>query len=98
MAIRISPPSFGTNFSSPDPKVCLSLVGHASRTGSESYNDRLSVQRALYIRQSLEAVAPELAARLQTTGKAFPENLVGIGTDDARDALDRRVEFKIVGC
>jgi hypothetical protein len=28
----------------------------------------------------------------------FRENLIGTGTDDARDALDRRVEFKITGC
>jgi hypothetical protein len=28
----------------------------------------------------------------------FRENLVGTGTDDARDALDRRVEFKISEC
>jgi hypothetical protein len=26
------------------------------------------------------------------------ENLVGIGSDDVRDAIDRRVEFKVVDC
>jgi hypothetical protein len=26
------------------------------------------------------------------------ENIVGTGTDDVSDALDRRVEFKIVDC
>ena len=31
-------------------------------------------------------------------GQGSQESLVGTGTDDARDALDRRVEFKVVGC
>ena len=79
-------------------KVCLNVVGHASRTGSEQYNDHLSQQRAAYIKGRLAAEAPELASRLRTTGMGFRENIVGTGTDDARDALDRRVEFKITGC
>jgi hypothetical protein len=28
----------------------------------------------------------------------FRENIVGTGADDASDALDRRVEFKVVAC
>ena len=79
-------------------KVCMNVVGHASRTGSEQFNDRLSQQRAIYIKQRLEAEARELAARIRGTGRGFRENLVGTGTDDARDALDRRVEFKVSGC
>jgi outer membrane protein OmpA-like peptidoglycan-associated protein len=79
-------------------KVCMNVVGHASRTGSESHNDRLSQQRANFIKARLESEAPELSSRLRATGMGFRENLVGTGTDDARDALDRRVEFKITGC
>lgn len=79
-------------------KVCMNVVGHASRTGSEQYNDRLSQQRAAYVEQRLEAEAPELASRMRATGMGFHENIVGTGTDDARDALDRRVEFKIIDC
>ena len=79
-------------------KVCMNVVGHASRTGSEQFNDRLSQQRATYIKGRLEAEAPELASRIGATGMGFRENVVGTGTDDARDALDRRVEFKITGC
>jgi outer membrane protein OmpA-like peptidoglycan-associated protein len=78
--------------------VCITVVGHASRTGSEQFNDRLSQQRATYIKGRLEAEAPELASRIGATGMGFRENLVGTGTDDARDALDRRVEFKLTGC
>ena len=76
----------------------MNVVGHASRTGSEQFNDRLSQQRATYIKGRLEAEAPELASRIGATGMGFRENVVGTGTDDARDALDRRVEFKITGC
>jgi len=79
-------------------KVCMSVVGHTSRTGSQAYNDRLSLQRAAYIKQRLDNEAPPLASRTKASGVGFRENLVGTGTDDARDALDRRVEFKITEC
>jgi outer membrane protein OmpA-like peptidoglycan-associated protein len=79
-------------------KACLNVVGHTSRTGSVPYNDRLSLQRAAYIKQRLEREAPQLAPRTRAAGMGFRENLVGTGTDDARDALDRRVEFKVIEC
>jgi len=79
-------------------KACMNIVGHTSHTGSPALNDRLSEQRAAYIKQRLDAEAPELAARDGASGMGFRENIVGTGTDDARDALDRRVEFKITGC
>lgn len=78
--------------------VCLSLVGHTSRTGSEMVNDRLSLQRAQAMLRRLEQAAPELRGRLQASGVGFRENLVGSGTDDLRDALDRRVDFRVVAC
>lgn len=79
-------------------KVCMDVVGHTSRTGTELYNDRLSAQRATVIRQKLTTEAPELMTRTKASGVGFRENIIGTGTDDATDALDRRVEFKIVGC
>jgi outer membrane protein OmpA-like peptidoglycan-associated protein len=79
-------------------KVCMNVVGHTSLTGSQAYNDRLSQQRAAYIKKRLDTEAPELAARTRSSGKGFREPIVGTGTDDARDALDRRVEFKITEC
>ena len=66
--------------------VCLSVIGHTSRTGSETFNDRLSLQRAQAMLRRLEQAAPELRGRLQASGVGFRENLVGSGTDDARDA------------
>lgn len=41
---------------------------------------------------------PEIVGQLTSTGMGFRENLIGGGTDDARDALDRRVEFRVRGC
>jgi outer membrane protein OmpA-like peptidoglycan-associated protein len=79
-------------------KMCLNLIGHASRTGSEQFNDKLSLQRAASIKQRLESESPALSPRMRFTGMGYRENLVGTGTDDVRDALDRRVEFKVMTC
>ncbi|MBL8451708.1 MAG: OmpA family protein [Zoogloea sp.] len=79
-------------------KVCMNIIGHTSKTGSEQTNDRLSQQRAQFIKQRLEAEAPELGARTRASGQGFRQALVGTGSDDARDALDRRVEFKLSNC
>lgn len=79
-------------------KVCMDIVGHTSRTGSEAFNDRLSAQRAASIQKRLETESPGLTGRLKSSGVGFRENLIGTGTDDASDSLDRRVEFKINAC
>jgi hypothetical protein len=79
-------------------KVCMNVVGHTSHTGSEPANDALSLQRANFIRQRLSNEAATLGAKTRTTGMGFRQNIVGSGTDNAVDALDRRVEFRIVPC
>jgi outer membrane protein OmpA-like peptidoglycan-associated protein len=79
-------------------KACLTIVGHTSRTGTEQFNDRLSLQRAVSIQRRIETQSPETTGRLVSVGSGFRENLVGSGTDDLRDALDRRVEFKVRSC
>jgi outer membrane protein OmpA-like peptidoglycan-associated protein len=83
---------------STDTKVCMDIVGHTSKTGPESVNDALSLRRATYVKQRLGAEAAELANRTRSQGMGFRQNIVGSGTDDAVDALDRRVEFRIVPC
>jgi outer membrane protein OmpA-like peptidoglycan-associated protein len=77
---------------------CLQVVGHSSRTGAQDYNLALSAQRAGAVRDQLEAANPALARRIETAGVGWRENLVGIGSDDLKDAVDRRVEFKVVDC
>ena len=77
---------------------CLEIIGHTSRTGPESLNERLSLQRAEYIRTHLEAEAADLAGRVIAHGAGSRENLVGTGKDDVSDALDRRVAFQVISC
>ncbi len=79
-------------------KTCITVTGHTSRTGSDQANERLSLARAVSIQRRLEAAAPEMFGRLQASGQGFRENLVGTGSDDAGDALDRRVEFRVRAC
>lgn len=79
-------------------RVCMFITGHSSKTGSEQVNERLSLQRASSIQKRLEAYSNDLQGRLQPVGMGFRENIVGSGSDDLRDALDRRVEFKVRPC
>jgi outer membrane protein OmpA-like peptidoglycan-associated protein len=78
---------------------CFHIVGHSSHTGASRYNETLSLARAKKVQELMkEASFPEILERSKATGKGFQENLVGSGTDDARDAIDRRVEFLLVNC
>jgi outer membrane protein OmpA-like peptidoglycan-associated protein len=77
---------------------CLEIVGHTSATGLAALNDRLSGLRADYIKDRLEEENRSLRGRLIATGKGSREMMVGTGRDDASDALDRRVEFKVAKC
>ena len=78
--------------------TCLRVVGHTSRTGTAALNELLSQRRALVIERSLAARAGPNAGHISSTGVGSRENLIGLGTDDLRDALDRRVEFRVVDC
>jgi outer membrane protein OmpA-like peptidoglycan-associated protein len=77
---------------------CVTVLGHSSRTGSEQVNERLSLARASTLQRRLEGMSPTLLGRMQSVGMGFRENLIGTGTDDLRDALDRRVEFRVRNC
>ncbi|MEG0923316.1 MAG: OmpA family protein [Comamonas sp.] len=77
---------------------CLTVIGHTSRTGTEAVNARLSQSRAKVVRDTLVQNDKRLATRIDTDGVGWRNNIIGSGTDDARDALDRRVEFKVRGC
>jgi len=81
-----------------DTSHCLLIVGHASRTGTVAYNQQLSLARAEAIRERLAQTFPAVNARSTVEGRGFRQNIVGTGTDDERDELDRRVELFIVDC
>jgi outer membrane protein OmpA-like peptidoglycan-associated protein len=54
------------------------------------------VLRAEYIKDRLDMIEPELMRRIIASGVGASENLVGTSKDDESDALDRRVEFKVI--
>jgi outer membrane protein OmpA-like peptidoglycan-associated protein len=77
---------------------CLNITGHTSRSGSEQVNDRLSLARAETVKRLMVAEVAGLAKQLDASGVGYRENIIGTGSDDAADAVDRRVEFKVVDC
>jgi outer membrane protein OmpA-like peptidoglycan-associated protein len=77
---------------------CVTVSGHASVTGSAAANDRLSLARAERVRARLVAQEPALRGRSEAVGRGAREPIIGSGTDDLRDALDRRVEFRPARC
>ncbi len=78
--------------------ACLRLTGHASPTGSEALNDRLSLGRARRIERDLVDFDPDLRDRIDVQGVGAREPIVGTGADNATDVLDRRVDFQPVSC
>jgi outer membrane protein OmpA-like peptidoglycan-associated protein len=76
-------------------KACLQVTGNSSPTGSAVLNEQLSLLRAEYVKRVLEADAP-MDDRVIATGAGASDNLIGTGADDLSDALDRRVEFKVI--
>jgi len=78
--------------------TCMRVVGHTSKTGSAAINDTLSAARAAYVKERLERNSAKLRGKVASDGVGSRENLIGLATDDLRDALDRRVEFKVIEC
>jgi hypothetical protein len=78
--------------------LCLEINGHASNSGKAEFNERLSLQRAQWIKEQLIKVEPHLTPRLKVYGKGFNENIIGSGSDNALDAIDRRVDFSLSAC
>lgn len=79
-------------------KLCTQIVGHSSLSGSEKYNEDLSLKRSQRVLLLLQPYFSAIGKRASAVGKGFKETIVGSGTDDSRDAIDRRVEFVIVDC
>jgi len=81
-----------------DAGACVAVVGHTSRSGDPALNDALSRRRAEVLARTLERQRPVLKKAIHTDGVGSREPIIGSGTDDVRDALDRRVEFKVTDC
>lgn len=76
--------------------TCLQVTGHSSPSGSAVVNEQLSQIRAEYVKDRLEADSPALRGHVIATGAGAKANMIGTGADDPSDALDRRVEFKVL--
>jgi outer membrane protein OmpA-like peptidoglycan-associated protein len=79
-------------------KNCMQVVGHASTSGTEEHNQALSERRAELIYNRLQSEAPGVDKKATAIGKGTTEVIIGTGTNDASDAIDRRVEFKMSLC
>ena len=76
--------------------ACFQVTGHSSPSGSAAINDQLSQLRADYVKGRLETIQPALRGHVIATGVGSRANMIGTGADDPSDALDRRVEFKVI--
>lgn len=77
---------------------CVDVNGHASKSGASDFNSRLSLQRAERIVTQVVQATPPARTRFKAIGKGYEDAIVGTGADDASDAIDRRVEFRVKGC
>jgi len=77
-----------------NPETTVLIVGHTDATGSDAYNQKLSVRRAAAVRSY--AIAQGIASsRLSTEGRGESESISDNTTEEGR-ALNRRVEIVIV--
>ncbi|MBL8308787.1 MAG: OmpA family protein [Burkholderiales bacterium] len=77
---------------------CVDVTGHASKSGSADYNERLSLQRAEGIVGLIAQTSRDARTRFKAAGRGFQDTIVGTGANDATDAIDRRVEFRVRSC
>jgi outer membrane protein OmpA-like peptidoglycan-associated protein len=79
-------------------RTCLQISGHTSRSGAEPLNERLSLQRSTRIKQNLIGHNKRIARQLSSVGYGSSKAIIGTGSDDLKDAIDRRVEFTVEDC
>lgn len=81
------------------PSMRVIIEGHTDALGTDDYNQQLSEQRALAVKQYLVSKGIE-AERLQAVGKGRSEPLVPSITSEGKDnpdarAINRRAELKL---
>ena len=90
-------------------ELCVQILGHASKSGTKEYNDKLSLERAKAIQaqlgQQVKDKKGKHGAKAQTAaggktkaiGRGFADCKKCTG-NEAFDTYDRRVEFQVVDC
>lgn len=79
-------------------RACLRVIGHASRGSDAAAAQAQALRRAAVVRWILATEAPSNPKRFSAGSVGWSENLIGLGTEDPRDALDRRIELRVVAC
>jgi len=72
---------------------CIEISGDANGTGREPPNERLSLLRAQYIKQRIDAAGETIANRTRAVGSR--ENPLVLGTGSA---LDKRIQLRVLAC
>ncbi|NJM26749.1 MAG: PorP/SprF family type IX secretion system membrane protein [Bacteroidia bacterium] len=76
------------------PEYDLRITGHTCNVGSESYNQNLSMQRALAVKQALVTRGVP-SDRIFVEGRGQTSPVVSNSTEEGR-RRNRRVEFKLI--
>jgi outer membrane protein OmpA-like peptidoglycan-associated protein len=79
---------------------CVEIAGHTSKSAraGEEFNRSLSEKRAQRIQKEMSKLFTGFGQRSKTVGKGSLETIVGTEPDDEGNAIDRRVEFKVIDC
>jgi len=80
---------------------CAYVVGHTSKSyppGKPEFNCKLSKNRAGAIQKRMGQISRSIKSRLRVIGMGSRETIIGTEPDDDHNAIDRRVEFKVVNC
>lgn len=78
------------------PELKVEISGHADETGSAAYNQKLSEERAMTVRDYLKSHhSGILDSQIRTVGYGFSKPIADNNTEAGR-AANRRVEFKVL--
>ncbi len=76
------------------PEGNITVIGHTDIRGTDTYNQKLSEQRAQTLADELRKTLPEYSTRIRIEGHGSKEPLLE-GDDPATLALNRRVEIRL---
>ncbi|MDH5716557.1 MAG: OmpA family protein [Spirochaetia bacterium] len=82
------------DFLNKNSELSLEIIGHTDLNGSDEFNDKLSVNRALSVKNYLTQKGIS-EKRLETSGKGKREPIINKKGENF-DTLNRRTEFKIL--
>lgn len=73
---------------------CFQIEGHST----PKEDPQLALARAQWVQQQLQAEFPDIVLKTRAVGQGAKDNIIGSGSHDLRDAIDRRVEFVMIDC